>query len=138
MKLRIGSFAGLLAVSVFALAGNGVAAAAETSAASTHGSITNASSGISIGVVHQYDGSYGHGTYDVLLKPGHDTFHDFGWQSAGGFYIGPGYCAQLWYINVETGKWERGGPDTGPGLEQLSDNATWKVVAYRGNCRPVS
>jgi hypothetical protein len=62
------------------------------------GSITIDGS-VATGVVHLADGNCAHGAYDVILKPGQDTFHTLGWKEAAFAYVGSGYDWIAWYVN---------------------------------------
>jgi hypothetical protein len=96
--------------------------------------ITNAaSSGIGIGVIHKWDGSYVHGRYDAILPAGQRTDQYLGWEQADGFYIGPGYCAHLYLHDGTYWLWR----DTMQSDRQVKIGPThggvwrWKVEAFR-------
>jgi hypothetical protein len=56
-----------------------------------------------IGVIHNFDGNYTHGTYDTVLAQNHTTL-DF-WEKAEGLFIGTGYCGELDYWRAADGGW---------------------------------
>jgi hypothetical protein len=95
--------------------------------------------GGSLGVIHLWDGRYGSsGTakYDYALPPGADTKDDLRWKEAAGYYLGPGYCAQIWRLNLNTDKWARWSSDAHAGQHQLPDGGPgfpniWKINPYR-------
>jgi hypothetical protein len=59
--------------------------------------------GIGIGVISDFDGSYTYGRYDRVLPSKQRTDRAWGWPRAQGFYIGPGWCANL--AEYKAGKW---------------------------------
>lgn len=63
------------------------------------GAITIETGGPATGVVHLADGNCAHGTYDVILQPGQDTYHTLGWKEAAFAYVGSGYDVAAWYVN---------------------------------------
>jgi hypothetical protein len=83
---------------------------------------------VSVGVSTAADG-----TYDALLAPGKNTSQaPLYWNAARGFYIGQGYCAQVWSRAGTTGAWTRFGSDAqGPEFDYLTANTNWKIVPYR-------
>lgn len=77
--------------------------------ANTSGNVCNVSSGTGIGMIHNNDGIYTHGTYDALLQPGACTKNVFPtWTSVAGFWIGDGYCV---FVSYDTGPVDK---DFGP------------------------
>ncbi|MDG4784634.1 hypothetical protein O7626_01565 [Micromonospora sp. WMMD1102] len=96
--------------------------------------ISNVSAIVSIGVIKDRDGSYAKGSYDALLPVDRRTDSYLDWDHAQGFYIGPGFCADLFSWNgstwissgtVGSGTWW---PDqTLPG----QSIARWEVLAHR-------
>ena len=49
-----------------------------------------------VGVIHSQDHISVNGKYDAVLPVYGSTWHSFGWTTAAGFYIGPGYCADAY------------------------------------------
>ena len=90
--------------------------------------ILNGSS-INLGVIHNWDGNYTHGNYDVLLAPGHSTL-DF-WEKAEGYYVGPGWCVEERYLNSSEG-WVWWRTTTRPGTYSVDTARNWKLDAWRG------
>ena len=110
---------------VLGLADPAVAAPAAAAAASScprrspatppRGSLTNAGD-IAVGVVPLADGNCTHGTYDAILYPGEDTYHDLGWAEVAGAYIGAPYWARV----------------TGAGMTQDYPGPKYPMESYRG------
>ncbi|MEV6345644.1 hypothetical protein [Actinoplanes sp. NPDC051851] len=86
--------------------------------------------GIGVGVMHLWDGSYTQGSYDVVLSAGGYSSSAFGWSYTEGFYIGSGYCSQVWYRYTTSDSWARYGSDVGSGQHYTSRYYYWKVVPY--------
>jgi hypothetical protein len=89
--------------------------------------------GISIGVIHNKDGSYGAGgtqKYDGLLPAYRNTWNQFGWSDgAAGYYIGPGYCLEI--EQYSGGVWnDLGLTGKGPGYYYTFKNSTYRATAY--------
>jgi len=52
---------------------------------------------LGIGVVNDYDGFE---DYDAVLPARQRTDSYFGWEIAEAFYVGPGHCADAYYLNA--------------------------------------
>jgi hypothetical protein len=110
----------------------GLAAGPTQANASGTNYIQNAGSVGGIGVMHLWDGNYGQGLYDVVLPQGRFSSSQFGWSYTEGFYIGSGYCAQLWDRYNASDGWSRTTSDiAGPAQVYTSRYYYWKVVPYR-------
>jgi hypothetical protein len=96
-------------------------------AASTNYIFNNST--IGIGVIHLHDGSYTHGTYDVILQPGGSSDLDFGWATTAGWYTGPGYCTEQWRSSDEV-NFVRQTPDLGSGQHFIGASTSYIVLAY--------
>jgi hypothetical protein len=103
-------------------------------------------SDIKIGVIQNLGQPHAFGHYDALLPAkvsnSAGTFvsnsHDYwGWPTTGGFYIGPGYCADLYRHDFGlTGPWQFQGR-IGPGEHPIGSNTSYRVYAFRpfsGSC----
>ncbi|MBA8956096.1 hypothetical protein HNR61_007778 [Actinomadura namibiensis] len=129
----------MLAVPVVAVLPMGVTAnAASASAArvcvSATSYISNQGS-VGVGVMHDWRGTgnlYVQGLYDKVLPVGQrtDCAAGFGWGQARGYYIGPGWCAELRTTN-SAGKWytydivrsgQRARPNLGRTIERWEVN----------------
>lgn len=94
----------------------------------------HSSSQAGIGVMNVWDGSYVHGLYDAALPVNQRTDTHFGWARAEGIYVGPGYCADLWFFNGSV--WQYG-TTHGPGQWRVSQSipgqnvARWYAWQYR-------
>ncbi len=87
---------------------------------------------VGVGVMHLWDGVYGNGAYDQVLPAGWNTLAYFSWSIAEGFYVGSGYCSQVWRRPDLDSDWTRAGSDVhGPKQYQVNPAYYWKVVAYR-------
>src|SRR5262245_12818821 len=80
-----------------------VGGATPAAAAALRSSIRNSPriTSVNLGVIHFEDGRYGEGgtqLYDGLLEPGAVTDLRFHWTEASGFYLGYGWCAQIWRL----------------------------------------
>jgi hypothetical protein len=100
-------------------------AASPTALAATTTNYIYNDSDIGLGVIHVRDGSYTHGTYDVVLAPG--TFTP--WTSTAGWYTGPGYCTEQ-YRSDDGAPWTRQYPDLGPGQHFIGAHTSYIVYAY--------
>ena len=92
--------------------------------------------GISIGVISIWDGRYVvPGKYDALLpsKQRTDTAPGLLWNRADGYYIGPGWCANVTFSQGGYWYWYQ---NVGAGIYQLSDITgesvdRWMLDPYR-------
>lgn len=114
-------------------------ASSPAQAAGTTNYIENMS-GINIGVMHLFDGDYTNTWYDQLLPAQRRSDRIFPtWSQTQGFYIGPGYCAEMWVKNQYTDGWVHQTQRIKGGYQQPTDPAyDWRVRAYptpsSGNC----
>jgi hypothetical protein len=103
-------------------------------------------SDVNLGVIQKFNQPHAHGHYDVLLpaqeRHGNSLFVDNsadyrGWTTTGGFYIGPGYCADLFRHDFGlSGPWEFQ-MRIGPGEHPIGSNTSYRVYAFRpfsGSC----
>lgn len=90
---------------------------------------------IGIGVSNDYDGFE---NYDAVLPSRQRTDGYFGWEIAEAYYVGPGYCADSYYLNAEW-KWDFYATTHGPATIALpqfirgQDVARWAVRDVRPN-----
>lgn len=91
--------------------------------------IFNETSNLGIGVIHQKDGSYTHGTYDAVLQPNGSTDLNFGWTTTAGWYTGPGYCTAQWRSSDEV-NFVRQTPDLGAGQHFIGASTSYIVLMY--------
>jgi hypothetical protein len=96
---------------------------------------------IGLGVIERFDGARAYGHYDAILAAKLPTFiansaDTKGWVTTGGFYIGPGYCADLYRHDFGlSGPWEFQGT-IGPGEHPIGKNTSYRVYAYRNSVCP--
>lgn len=86
-----------------------------------------------IGVIHIWDGDYTQGLYDTVLGQNrYSSSEPIGWSYTEGFYIGPGYCAQIWYEYYQDDDWTRYSEDIhGPYQYHVSRYWYWMVRPYK-------
>jgi len=101
--MTLSVIAAVFAVTAGAAPASGAAGSARACNAGARGYISNPSP-VGIGVIQDWRGFgtiYGRGLYDAVLPAGQrtDCAAGFGWYDAEGYYIGPGYCAEVRYYN---------------------------------------
>jgi len=122
-----------LVVSVAAASSVSVPASAEPTTGKTTSAavprlisyITNENNNIGIGVSNDYDGFE---NYDAILPPRQRTDSYFGWEIAEAYYVGPGYCADSYYLNANW-KWTFYATTHGPATIALPQFITGQDVA---------
>ncbi len=120
----------LAAVTVAATVVMGAEVPAQAAASGVKG-ILNAGSVGRIGIFEYFRASGG-ADYDALLAENaySDDRYDW-WDQYGGFYVGPGYCAQRWVSSGRTGPWTRVNPNvTGPARSRTDGDYYVKVVPF--------
>jgi hypothetical protein len=105
-------------------------------------------SDVGLGIIQYWDGNYYAGHYDRVLPPQvrnlngsvryvENSYDYFGWYTTAGFYIGPGYCADLYRHDFGlSGPWQYQGR-IGPGEHPIGSNTSYRVNAFRpmsGSC----
>ncbi|MDI6104020.1 hypothetical protein QLQ12_36065 [Actinoplanes sp. NEAU-A12] len=131
IRLIVGRLALVATVALAALAVAGPVQAAPRNWIYNDPSLRSVSIGVSVAA---------DGYHDQLLAPGKNTSQaPLYWDAARGFFIGDGFCAQIWKRSGTTGSWTRHGPDAqGPSFEYLTESRYWKIVPYRartsGSC----
>lgn len=97
---------------------------------------------IGVGVIEKFNQPHAYGHYDAILPAEQPSYiansADYkGWTTTGGFYIGPGYCADLYRHDFGlSGPWEFQGR-IGPGEHPIGSNTSYRVYAFRpfsGSC----
>jgi hypothetical protein len=130
----------LLVVSVAAVSSVSVPASAEPNTDKTTSvaaqrliSYISNENNIGIGVSNDYDGFE---NYDAVLPARQRTDGYFGWEIAEAYYVGPGYCADSYYLNASW-KWDFYATTHGPATIALpqfiagQDVARWAVRDVR-------
>ena len=96
----------LAVVSVLTFTGTAIAAPGSSLPGALR--ICNAGTSVTLGVIHTPDGSYDRGNYDAILnkaitefpndctRSSASTTSHLNWPHAGGFYIPPGYIADMY------------------------------------------
>ena len=97
---------------------------------------------IGLGVIEKFNQPHAYGHYDAILPAEQPSYiansADYkGWTTTGGFYIGPGYCADLYRHDFGlSGPWEYQSR-IGPGEHPIGSNTSYRVYAFRpfsGSC----
>ncbi len=89
------------------------------------------SSIIAVGVIGQKDGVYKvPGKYDERLQPQMWSHSQFGWNTTGGWYTGPGYCTAQMRSDDHGKTWRDQLPDLGPGVHLIGPNTSYALYAY--------
>ncbi|MEU5885198.1 hypothetical protein [Spirillospora sp. NPDC047279] len=138
-KLAVVGLSALAVMPLGATAGassaTGTAAPSEASAARLESYIYNGSS-LAMGVMRTWNGTgriYGSGLYDKALPARKRTDTSFSWTRAQGFYLGSGYCGDIFYWN---GSMWAYGASRKSGQHRLGtvvgqSVARWEVRQYR-------
>ncbi|MBG0563910.1 hypothetical protein [Actinoplanes aureus] len=75
--------------------------------------------------------------YDALLPNNQYTDRNLRWNTAGGWYTGPGYCTRQWRLDSPDGTLYRQWPNLGPGRHLIGTTTSYQVSMYRAtdsNC----
>jgi hypothetical protein len=96
--------------------------------------IQNAGSVGGLGVIHNFTDTgdqYELGVFDAVLPQGKFSSSAFGWSHTEGYYLGSGYCAQIWRRYNASDAWSRYSGDVlGPHQAEVSRYYYWKLVPY--------
>ena len=87
---------------------------------------------LAIGVIQKRDGVYTHGNYDAALSPQWNTYAQFTWSSAAGWWTAPGYCTWQYRSN-DAVNWTRQKPDLGPGWHWIGSTTFYALMVYQAN-----
>ena len=98
-------------------------------------------SDVGLGIIQEWDHRYLDSHWDVILPAQQrlsgggsivsDSNGYYGWWVTAGFYIGPGYCADLWRHDFGmAGPWSHQGY-IGPGEHPIGSNTSYKVYVFR-------